>query len=162
MPSSSRRPASAPWMISSKLFERWLISITDMPRPGSDNICAPASSKTGSGMIAGPALKLKIRSVMIVCLGSICGLGMRHFFRLDVVVEFFAREQFQFDGRFPETDFLFERVLRNPGRVVVTDVRIQRRHQHQRVAQVCIDLFAIDRHSVDAVVDETVTRIMDQ
>src|SRR5947207_14445095 len=106
MPSSSRRPASAPWMISSKVFERWLISITDIPTPGSANICAPASSKTGRGMIAGPALKLKIRSVIIV-LDRFADLRMRHLFRLDVTVEFFAREQPQFDRRFRETDFLF-------------------------------------------------------
>src|SRR2546429_1835536 len=51
-------------MISSKAFERWLISITDIPTPGSASICARASSKTGTGKTAGPALKLKIRSVM--------------------------------------------------------------------------------------------------
>src|SRR6266700_3528322 len=51
-------------MISSKSFERWLISITDIPIPGSATICARASSKTGTGNTAGPALKLKIRSVI--------------------------------------------------------------------------------------------------
>src|SRR6185369_5034384 len=53
-------------MISSKAFERWLISITDMPTPGSDNISSRACSKTGTGITAGPALKLKIRSVIVV------------------------------------------------------------------------------------------------
>src|SRR5437762_13956203 len=51
-------------MISSKAFERWLISITDIPTPGSASICARASSKTVTGNTAGPALKLKIRSVI--------------------------------------------------------------------------------------------------
>src|SRR5256885_15862602 len=51
-------------MISSKAFERWLISITDTPIPGSASICARASSKTVTGNTAGPALKLKIRSVI--------------------------------------------------------------------------------------------------
>src|SRR2546425_5239117 len=51
-------------MISSKAFERWLISITDIPTPGSASRCARASSKTGTGNTAGPALKLKIRSVI--------------------------------------------------------------------------------------------------
>src|SRR5712692_7109006 len=60
-------------MISSKVFERWLISITDMPTPGSASRSLCASSKTGSGMIAGPALKLKIRSVMMsFVLCSLC------------------------------------------------------------------------------------------
>src|SRR5438270_10190186 len=51
-------------MISSNALERWLISITDIPTPASVSICARASSKTGTGKTAGPALKLKIRSVI--------------------------------------------------------------------------------------------------
>jgi hypothetical protein len=45
-------------MISSKAFERWLISITDMPTPGSDTRSRCACSSTGRGRTAGPALKL--------------------------------------------------------------------------------------------------------
>src|SRR6266496_3395441 len=55
-------------MISSKVFERWLISITDIPTLGSDSMSRCASSKTGSGKTAGPALKLKILSVMSLLL----------------------------------------------------------------------------------------------
>src|SRR5215471_16792316 len=51
-------------MISSNVFERWLISITDMPTPGSDSISSRACSRTGTGITAGPALKLKILSVI--------------------------------------------------------------------------------------------------
>src|SRR5437773_6591309 len=51
-------------MISSNALERWLISITDIPTSGSASRCARASSKTGTGKTAGPALKLKIRSVI--------------------------------------------------------------------------------------------------
>src|ERR1051325_5277033 len=35
-----------------------------MPTPGSDNISSRACSKTGTGITAGPALKLKIRAVI--------------------------------------------------------------------------------------------------
>jgi hypothetical protein len=45
-------------MISSKTFERWLISSTDMPTPGSVTRSRWASSSTGIGSTAGPAEKL--------------------------------------------------------------------------------------------------------
>ena len=51
-------------MISSNVLERWLISITDMPTPGKLSKSRCASSKTGTGNTAGPALKLKILSVI--------------------------------------------------------------------------------------------------
>src|SRR2546425_666383 len=51
-------------MISSNALERWLISITDIPTSGSASRCARASSKPDTGKTAGPALKLKIRSVI--------------------------------------------------------------------------------------------------
>src|SRR6266542_6026399 len=63
---SRRMSASHPWMISSKAFERWLISSTDMPTPGRAIKSFCASSRTGSGSTAGPAPKLKMRSVMRV------------------------------------------------------------------------------------------------
>src|SRR5215831_777347 len=61
MPASVRMSASAFWMIASKVFDRWLISITDMPTPGSATRSRCASSSTGSGSTAGPAAKLKMR-----------------------------------------------------------------------------------------------------
>ena len=53
--------ASQPPMIASKVFERWLISRTDMPTPGSATRSRCASSRTGTGSTAGPAAKLKMR-----------------------------------------------------------------------------------------------------
>ena len=47
--------------MSSNVFERWLISITDMPTPGSAIRSRCASSRTGSGSTAGPAEKLNTR-----------------------------------------------------------------------------------------------------
>src|SRR6185436_1419504 len=55
---------SASLKILSKVFERWLISITDIPTPGRLSMSRCAASKTGTGNTAGPALKLKIRSVI--------------------------------------------------------------------------------------------------
>ena len=51
-------------MIASKVDERWLISMTDMPTPGSATRSRWTCSRTGSGSTAGPEEKLKIRSVM--------------------------------------------------------------------------------------------------
>src|SRR5205809_4137171 len=63
-------------MISSKVFERWLISITDIPTLGSDSMSRCASSKTGTGKTAGPALKLKIRSLISLGEGvRVLGVG---------------------------------------------------------------------------------------
>ena len=45
----------------SKVFERWLISRTDMPTPGSDDEIALRFFETGSGRTAGPAEKLWMR-----------------------------------------------------------------------------------------------------
>src|SRR5687767_13898851 len=61
--------ATARCKMSSNVLERWLISITDMPTPGSATRSRWASSSTGGGSTAGPAEKLKTR-VMVV-MGSI-------------------------------------------------------------------------------------------
>src|SRR5678815_5285799 len=46
---------------SSNVFERWLISMTDIPTPGSAIKSRCASSSTASGRTAGPAEKLNTR-----------------------------------------------------------------------------------------------------
>jgi hypothetical protein len=51
--------------MSSNVLDRWLISITDIPTPGNATRCLCASSKTGTGMMAGPAAKLKMRLFVI-------------------------------------------------------------------------------------------------
>src|SRR5215204_1431670 len=56
--------AIAPLRRSSNVFERWLISMTDMPTPGSETSSRCACSSTGSGMMAGPAEKLNSRDDM--------------------------------------------------------------------------------------------------
>src|SRR5687767_1169495 len=49
----------------SNVFERWLISSTDMPTPGRDTRSRCASSSTGIGKTAGPAEKLNTRCVVV-------------------------------------------------------------------------------------------------
>jgi len=64
MLSNSRKPASGTLNDFVKVFERWLISITDMPTPGKRQQIALRLFQNRHRMIAGPALKLKIRSVI--------------------------------------------------------------------------------------------------
>src|SRR4051812_42179142 len=63
MPARARMSDCAPSMISSNGLDRWLISITDIPTPGSATRSRCASSSTGSGSTDGPAEKLKTRCV---------------------------------------------------------------------------------------------------
>src|SRR4051812_45321791 len=65
MPASSRMSAIARARIASNVFDRWLISITDMPTPGRATRSRCASSSTGTGRTAGPAEKLKMRRVVV-------------------------------------------------------------------------------------------------
>src|SRR3712207_7834270 len=55
-----------------------------------------------------------------------------HLLGLDVLVELLGREQAELDGRLLERDAPLVRVLGDPGGVVVADVRVERRHQHER------------------------------
>src|ERR1044071_122074 len=61
MPASARMSSCALCIKSSNVFERWLISITDIPTPGSAIRSRCASSSTASGRTAGPAEKLNTR-----------------------------------------------------------------------------------------------------
>src|SRR3954469_17618938 len=61
MPARARMSDCAPSMISSNGFDRWLISITDIPTPGSATRSRCASSSTGSGSTDGPAEELQTR-----------------------------------------------------------------------------------------------------
>src|ERR1043165_1773080 len=71
--------------MASKVFERWLISITLMPTPGKESISSRACSNTGTGRTAGPALKLKILSVMISFLSRVRLLTNRQQAKFDDV-----------------------------------------------------------------------------
>src|SRR5574338_13833 len=66
MPNSSRRSASAVWITASNSFERWLISMTDIPVPLKSSSSAWACSNTSSGSVAGPGLKLNTRFVFAI------------------------------------------------------------------------------------------------
>src|SRR5262245_6410865 len=64
MPASVRTSRSARSSTDSNTLERWLSSRTDIPMPGNATRSRCISSSTGSGSTAGPAAKLKIRSVI--------------------------------------------------------------------------------------------------
>src|SRR6187455_3265378 len=65
MASSSRRSFSASAAMPMNSLPRWLISITDMPLPRQSVISSPARARTSAGSIAGPALKLKMRDILV-------------------------------------------------------------------------------------------------
>src|SRR5678816_4892620 len=73
MPASSRQLASASVMMASNTLPRWLCSMMPMPLSRTFQISCWAFLSTLSGSTAGPALKLKIRSVMALfpCSGAV-------------------------------------------------------------------------------------------
>src|SRR6185503_11187976 len=62
MAASLRRSASASAAIATNSLPRWLISITDMPASCQLTSSHFAFSSTSTGMVAGPAPKLKMRA----------------------------------------------------------------------------------------------------
>src|SRR5687767_13331714 len=79
----SRRSASAVWMTDSNSFERWLISMTDMPVPLKSSISACACWSTSKGNVAGPALKLWTRFGLVMKENSCCEI-LYTLYRLDL------------------------------------------------------------------------------
>src|SRR5215831_4589663 len=62
MAASLRRSASASAAMATNSLPRWLISITDMPASCQLTSSHLAFSSTSTGMVAGPAPKLKMRA----------------------------------------------------------------------------------------------------
>src|SRR6188768_2159350 len=67
MARSLRRSASASAAMATNSLPRWLISITDMPASCQLTSSHLAFSSTSTGMVAGPAPKLKMRAGGLVC-----------------------------------------------------------------------------------------------
>src|SRR5688572_23670148 len=67
MLASLRRSDSASAAIAVNSLPRWLISITDMPASCQLTSSHLAFSSTSTGMVAGPAPKLKRRAAGLVC-----------------------------------------------------------------------------------------------
>src|SRR6185436_1928768 len=67
MPTSLRRLASASPAMATNSLPRWLISITDMPASCQLTSSHFAFSSTSTGIVAGPAPKLKMRAAGLMC-----------------------------------------------------------------------------------------------
>src|SRR4051794_6590482 len=67
MARSVRRSASACAAIATNSLPRWLISITDMPASCQLTSSHFAFSSTSTGIVAGPAPKLKMRAAGLMC-----------------------------------------------------------------------------------------------
>src|SRR5512135_2728169 len=74
MPASLRRSASASAAIAMNSRPRWLISITDMPASCQFTSSHFAFSSTSTGMVAGPAPKLKMRAAGLTGEAAIAAL----------------------------------------------------------------------------------------
>src|SRR5688500_6401106 len=76
MLTSLRRSASASAAIFTNSLPRWLISITDMPASCQLTISRLACSSTSTGIVAGPAPKLKIRAAGLMPGAAAIGLSV--------------------------------------------------------------------------------------
>src|SRR5205085_7132222 len=91
-----------------------------------------------------------------------CSSRMRHLFRLHVLVELRARQQAQRNRSVAQRDALLVRVLGDLGGVVVADVRVQSGDEHERLAQVFVNLRAVEFDAGDAVINEAVTGVFQE
>src|SRR3954469_9112870 len=79
MAASLRRSASAPAAMETNSLPRWLISITDMPASCQLTSSHLAFSSTSTGMVAGPAPKLKIRAAGLMRAAEALAFGAAAF-----------------------------------------------------------------------------------
>src|SRR6478672_5084622 len=75
MARSLRRSASASAAMATNSLPRWLISITDMPALCQLTSSHFAFSRTSTGIVAGPAPKLKMRAAALMCCGAAFAFG---------------------------------------------------------------------------------------
>src|SRR5689334_291766 len=77
MPRSLRRSASASAAIATNSLPRWLISMTDMPAVCQLTSSHLAFSSTSTGIVAGPAPKLKMRAAGLICAAATITASVR-------------------------------------------------------------------------------------
>ena len=78
---------------------------------------------------------------------------------MENLVEFFGGEEAEGDACLLEADVLVERLVRGLRGVLVTDVRVQRRDEHERAMEILVHLLAVRRDSCDAAVVERLDRV---
>ena len=86
-------------------------------------------------------------------------LGAGHLVRADPLIELLVRQQTQLDRALSERGALLVCALGNLGRIVVSDVRIERGHQHQRVLKMAPDGIDIGLQAHYATVGEGATGV---
>src|SRR6476646_10220330 len=80
MAASLRRSASASAAMPTNSLPRWLISITDMPAVCQLTSSHLAFSRTSTGIVAGPAPKLKMREAGLICAAAAIVASVRRGF----------------------------------------------------------------------------------
>src|SRR5256714_355185 len=89
-------------------------------------------------------------------------LWVCHLFGTDVLVELLAGEEAEFDCGLAQADALLVRVLGDPGGVVVADVWVERRDEHERVVKVLVNARAVEFYPADAEFDEAAAGVLEQ
>src|SRR5213595_3420544 len=84
-----------------------------------------------------------------------------HLFWTDVLVELLAGEETEFDCGLAQRDALLVCVLGDLGGVVVADVRVECRDEHERVVQVLVNARAVEFYPADAEFDEAVASVLE-
>ena len=81
---------------------------------------------------------------------------------MEDLVEFLGGEEAEGDACLLEADVLVERLVRGLRRVLVTDVRVQRRDEHERAMEVLVHLLAVCRDPCDAAVVERLEGVREE
>src|SRR2546423_1255394 len=84
-----------------------------------------------------------------------------HLFGTDVLVELLAGEEAEFDCGLAQADALAVRVLGDLGGVVVADVGVERRDEHERVVEVLVNARAVEFDAFDAEFDEAAAGVLE-
>src|ERR671919_2909426 len=77
-----------------------------------------------------------------------------HLLRPNPLIELLRRHQPELEGGFPQSLVLLVRLLGDLRGIVVADVRIERRHQHQRSLQVLLDALVVGLDALRTVLAE--------
>ena len=84
---------------------------------------------------------------------------LHHLFGMEDLVEFLGGEEAEGDTCLLEADILIERLVCGLGGVLVADVWVQRRDEHERAMEILVHLLAVRRDSRDATVVERLDRV---
>src|SRR3954468_5462607 len=144
----SRSTCISSFFVRSSLLETFLV------------VCPGA--KVEAATIKEPITSKRFINSFILQPSALSPSRMRHLFRLVILVKRFARQKSKLNCRLAQGDAFLVSVLGNLRGVVVTDVWIQSRDEHERILQVLVNLRAVEFDTGNAVVNKAVTGVFDE